>query len=518
MITLRHTVSALAVSTLLVMGACKKKDESLNVDSEGNAIEKTAEKAGDKVKGMMGGSLAPVTTNDLNKQFKIKSKSSGGSEEALKQLGLAEESSSLSWSKKAEKNGNVVYNNLSYSSPKDQDFEAKKVELVGVHMDGEDPSFDVMILTGVSMSEDGSQTSIKSLKMRDPHPKLAARIMSGIGELGDLENLDMDVELDGQPPFGAFLMEGISNQNEDGKGSIDTIGWAVDEATDKGSFLLSGVNLNSVSDRGTPFTMTLDTVSINGVSADMIKKLGKGAGSPASGGNGLDLMKSGYGELLIRDMKFNADNMSMNFPGLEGSSKIKGSVSTQRMVMKPMSIKFDGMTTDSNLLSAQEQFDRLGFEELVLSGEFNTRKDTAKDEVSVERSFLKLKDGFDLNFSGKMSGVKAAENNPAASMIHNFSIEMTDEAFLEKAFAMAGQENGVSGSEMRQQIAGLVSMAALMGQAPAEITTPLAKFITNGGSLKLNMNPPAPIQSQKLATISGPEDLKWLGLSIEQKN
>ena len=183
-----------------------------------------------------------------------------------------------------------------------------------------------------------------------------------------------------------------------------------------------------------------------------------------------------------------------------------------------MSIKFDGAVNNRNLLSAQEQFDKLGFEELILSGEFNTSRDAAKDQVTVERSFLKLQDGFDLNFSGKMSGVKAAEDNPAASMIHNFSIEMTDQAFLEKAFAMAGKENGVTGPEMRQQIAGLVSMAALMGQAPAEITTPVAKFITNGGSLKLNMNPPVPVQSQKLATISGPEDLKWMGLSIEQRN
>lgn len=510
MITLRHTVSALAVSTLLVLGACKKKD-SVTDDTAVNTVEKSA----DKVKGAISGLADPVTKSDLNKQFNIKSKSKAGSDQALEILGLAEQSGTLSWQKKAEKSGNVVYNNLSYKSPDNKDFQANKVELIGAHMDGDNASFDAMILSGVSMNEDGSETSIKTLKMRDPHPKLAARIMSGIGELGDLDKIDMDVELDGQPPFGAFLMEGISNTNDKGTGSVDVLGWSVDEAEDKGSFLLSGVNLSSTSDKGTPFTMTLDTVSISGVSADMIHGLGKGGASGGGAGNGFDMMKSGFGEVLIRDIKVNADNMTMNFAGVEGSSKTKGDVSTQRMVMKPMSIKFDGLATDMNLLSAQEQFDKLGFEELVLSGEFNSSRNKAKDEVSVQRSFLKLKDGFDLNFSGKMSGVKAAETDPSKSMIHNLSIEMTDVAFLEKAFEIAGQENGVSSQEMRQQIAGLISMASLMGQAPAQLTTPLAKFITDGGSIKINMNPPVPVQAQKLATISGPEDLQWVGLSVE---
>jgi len=56
-----------------------------------------------------------------------------------------------------------------------------------------------------------------------------------------------------------------------------------------------------------------------------------------------------------------------------------------------------------------------------------------------------------------------------------------------------------------------------MGQAPTSITNPVAKFVTDGGSLQISMNPDAPVSSESFLSISGPDDLERLGVTVKHK-
>jgi len=497
------------VSTLLVFGACKKKD----AESAANV----AENSGEKVKGALGLSSDPVSAADLNKHFKTKPRKTGTQSQALKKLGLDAPSDALSWKNKSDKNGNVSYQNLTYNGSGDGSYTVKEMEFIGLEMVNDEATFDNMILKGVKIIDDGDTTTIKSLKFADPHPKIAARIMSGINDLDGLEDLDMDVDLDGEIPFGAMLLEGLSHTGAESTSTLKSAGWAIDEKSGKGSFLLSGLTAESSSDKGTPFNVSLDTVSASGISEEFIQSLSKsdmGSGDP---GESFDMMRGGFGEFLIRDVKVDADDLKLNFVGLEASSKKSGNVSNERMVMKPLSISFDGPGNDPNMQSAREAFTKLGMDKLVFTGEYTGRRDTAKDEIEIKDSFVRLKDGFDINYSGKMSGTKAAQENPAAAKIHNMSIKLREHDFLDRAFAIGAAEFGMGAKEARQQVAGLVSMAGLMGQAPTSITNPVAKFVTDGGSLQISMNPDAPVSSESFLSISGPDDLERLGVTVKHK-
>jgi len=123
----------------------------------------------------------------------------------------------------------------------------------------------------------------------------------------------------------------------------------------------------------------------------------------------------------------------------------------------------------------------------------------------------------DMNFSSKMSGMKNAEANPDALTIHNFSLDFTDRNFLDMAFEIAGQQQGMSGNDMRQQASGLIALMAMSGQVPADMTGPLSKFLSNGGTLSLSINPPAPMSVGQLQQMNDPADISKMGLSLSHR-
>ncbi len=510
MITLRHTVSALAVSTLLVFGGCKKKDQ-VSGESAANAMEKVADKASESVKGALG--LDRVGTADLNKYFKVKPRKSSDADQALAALGMNDGNAVMSWDSVDGSNGNYVYKNVSLKSA-EGNVAVKRMELKGVHMADGDGTFDTMELSDISLGN--GQGSIDSLKMAQPHPKVAASIVSGLSQLNSLDDLDMNVDVDGAP-FGALMIEGLNITGEEGSAKADVVGWGSDEVAEKGSMLVSNLQVDAVSDAGAPASVSIATISAKDVDLKLINSLRDSTSGNTAGVAGVNPMGSGSGSIMIEDMNIVADAMRINLESLQSKTEEKGDIVSSRTILKPMTIKMDGETTDTSLMQIKSMLSQTGVSDITLSGDFKSSRNKATDELSISDSYLSVQDMMDLNFSGKMSGMSSAEANPDAVTLHNFSFDLTDRNFLDMAFKIAGEQNGVTGPEMRQQAAGLIALAALSGQIPANMTTPLSKFVNDGGTLSLSINPAAPMSMSQLQTINDPADLEKMGLSLSHR-
>ncbi len=509
MITLRHTVSALAVSTLLVFGGCKKKDQ-VTGESAANAVDRVADKASQSVKGALG--LDRMGAGDLNKYFEVKKRNSSDADQALASLGMNDGNAVMSWDSRDGSNGNYIFKNVKLKSA-EGNVAVKRMELKGVHMADGDGNFDVMELSDISLA--GANGSIDSLKMARPHPKVAASIVSGLSQLNTLDDLNMNVDIDGAP-FGALMMKGLTMSSDESTAKVGVMGWGSDETTGKGSMLVSDLNVNAVTDTGTPATVSIQTISAKDVDMSIIDSL-RDSTSGNTSVSGMSPMGGGSGSVVIEKMEVVADAVRINLDSLQSKTEQKGDVITSRTILKPMVISMDDEVTDTAMMQIKSMLSQTGVNELTLSGDFSSVRNKATDELSIKNSYLSVQDMLDLNFNGKMSGMKAAETNPNAMTVHNLAIDLTDKNFLNMAFEIAGKQNGVTGPEMRQQASGLIALAALSGQIPAEMTTPLSKFLNDGGTLSLALNPAQPMSMGELQTISDPSDITKMGLSISHR-
>lgn len=509
MITLRHTVSALAVSTLLVFSACKKK-ESVDVDSAANAVEKVMSKVGgDEI------SVKSLRASDLDKYFKVKKRSADSGDAALKALGLADGNGMMSWDSKTGGDGNYVYKEVRLKSGDGDNLAIDRMELSGVHMDGGEATFDVMSLTGLSMGTDQGKGTIGSLQMARPHPKVAVNILSGLSQLNSLDDMDMDVELDGEQAFGALRIQKLNLAGDDGTASADVIGWGSDEDSGKSTFLLSNFKGQAVSDDNVEANFSIKTISADGIDSELIKAFSESGPNPAS----FNPLSSGYGNVIVDDVSVKADALMLNMDGFLASSTQKGDVVTEKTLLQPMTIKLDGDVNNPEYAELKQIMDVIDMNEIHLSGGSTTIKNKASDSMEIKDAHLNMKDGFNLNYTAKMSGISAMSENPDAMKIHRASVKFKDDSITDKAFAFFGAQSGVTGDEMRAQIGGMMALMSMGGQIPADITTPVSKFISKGGgTLSVDVNPASPLSMAALQNMQDPSQLKEMGVSLKYED
>lgn len=507
MITLRHTVSALAVSTLLVFSACKKKD-SVDVDSATNAVEKVMSKVGgDKI------SVKSLRASDLDKYFKVKKRSSSSGDAALKSLGLDDGNGMMSWDSKSGSDGNYVYKEVRLKSGDGDNLAIDRMELSGVHFDGDKAAtFDVMSLTGLSIGTDQGKGTIGSLQMASPHPKVAANILNGLSQLKSLDDIDMDVDLDGEQAFGAFKIEKLNLTGDDGSASADVMGWGSDEDSGKSTFLVSNLKGQAISEDNVEANFSIKTISADGIDSELIKTITEFGPNPAS----FNPLNSGYGNIIVDDVTVKADALMLNMDGFMASSTQKGDVITEKTLLEPMTIRLDGDMNSADYAELKQIMDVIDMQEINLSGGSTTVKNKVSDTMEIKDAYLSMKDGFDLNYTAKMSGIANASENPDSMKVHRAAVKFKDHSITDKAFAFFGAQSGVTGDEMRAQIGGMVTLMSLGGQIPADITTPVSKFINNGGgTLSVDVNPATPLSMDALDKLQDPSQLKEMGISLK---
>lgn len=507
MITLRHTVSALAVSTLLLFPACKKK-ESVSEDTSARALEKMMDKSGKSVNALS------LKSSDLDKYFKVKKRNSSNGDAALSELGMFDGNDQISWGSRDGKNGNYVYKQVRLKAADGDMVAIKRMELQGVHYDGEEAaSFDVMKLTGLSFGNEDGKGTIGSMQMARPHPKVAANILKGLSQLKELNDIDMNVELDGEQPFGAIKIADLDLSGDDGSASVDVMGWGSDEESGKSNFLVSNLKAQALTDYDTQANFSIKTISANGIDTELVKSLTEiGETGPK-----MNPFASGYGNLIIDDIDIKADALSLNMDGFQATTNKKGNIVTEKVTLQPLTIRLEGEMNSPEYADIKNMMSLLEIEEVHLTGGSTSVKNLAKGEVEVSDGFLSMKDGFDLNFSAKMSGISEDSANSGTQKINRANLEFTDHAIVDKALTFFGEQSGMTKEEMRQQAAAVLTFASLAGQVSPDVSTPLSKFINNGGTLSVEINPEVPLSMDALQTMADPSNLDELGVKLKHK-
>ncbi len=508
----RHTASLVALSAMLVVGACGKKDKGADANIPGVG-KLTVKEANAKT-------MKKLLAVDDRKV------SDAEADQALAQLGLADDKASgLSWDSKTGKAGDYHYTNLSFKSDDGEAVKVANLKLDGVHMKGETASFDKMTITGVSVTDEDASGTIDALTLSRPHPKLAARILDRLSDMDSLDDLDMDIDLDledGEAPFGAMLLEGLNMSGEDGQMKIKTFGFGSDETSGKGTFLAQDLSFSGTDDElGMPVSMSLKSASATDFDSKKFARLNDNMSRKNP--SGLSPFKSGMGNFKLEDFKLSADTLNITAAGMAIQSTQKGSVNTAKQVMQPIRISFNGAPQTRDMQQAYEALSSLGYEALEFTGQATTTMDKSTGSLKIQGANFAMTDGFNLQYD--LDGV-LSQDDASDMSINQLKVQLTDHSFLNKAIGMAAKMQGTNPALLRMQAKGGLMFLSAMGKTEeekkmlADVANAAGNFMDDGGTLVLELNPSRPISVNEIQRLSqNPNKAATeLGLKISHHN
>ncbi len=533
----KKLLPALLVSTALILGACSKKDDGA---SAGDAIGKVADFA---VKSVDDRALEELLDVDKRKV------SSADAQEALKKLGLMDKSSGLSWAEKSGDNGNYSYKDVKVASKDGETINIGTLKLTGVHMQDDLATFDRMDASNLSIEGDDGRAEVARISIARPSPKLGNGIMKAldtVDSIKDLDDLDIDVDFeDGEMAFGAFMMDGLNVEAEDAKVSLTSIGWGEDADTGKALFLLDDLEMTGQDDlKGTPIKIKLGSVSGTGIDMNYFRAIGgKNWGkdmiarskSLGQGGPGFNPYTKTFDSFSMKDFNLNFDTLSIATDGATGKAARNGDVITVKQSLSPLTVSFSGEPTDRDLLEMRKGLKSLGFETLEFSASQTSILDESSDTFAVKDAVVDLKDGFNLTYNYEGSGLSAMQKLNADGMddadveamlknmsLRSLNMSLTDYNLVDRIIGYMAEQQGTSAGLIKMQAKGglmVLSMGAkteAQGQALSDIGSALGNFIDEGGTLKLSLNPEAPVSVDSLSQMD-PETLdpSKLGFAIE---
>ena len=530
-------LSALLLSTALVIGGCGNKDKGAD--------------GSDKVAEVVDYAVKSVDNKTLEKMLDVKSRKvqSAEAEDALSKMGLLEPSGSLNWASKSGDNGSYSYKDVSVKSEDGETISIGTLDLTGVHMVDGDATFDRLDAKGVVIDGDDGDAKIERLSLARPNPKLGNGIMKAIGaleDLKDLDDVDIDVDLeDGEMAFGAFLMDGFSAKGDDADLTLASIGWGEDEDSGKAVFRLQDLEVaGQAKGKDTPFKITLDSVSGSGIDMNYFRALGGGnfgkdiiARSQSLGvkGPGFNPYSKTFDTFSMKNFNLNIDTLNVTTEGAAGKAVRKGGVTTVSQSLSPLRISFSDVPADRDLKEMKEGLASLGFDELVFSASQTSILDEDKDTFSVKDAVVNLKDGFNLSYDyegsglSSISGIDDGEMSPdefqaalGNMKLKSMNMALTDYNLVNRIINFAAQEQGTSPALIKMQAKGGLMVLSLgakneaQGQALSDIGTALGSFIDDGGTLKIRLNPETPVSVDRFSDMD-PEsiDPAELGFSIE---
>lgn len=533
---LRNGLLALILSTSLTMGACNNKDKA--------ETPKISEKPTEITKAL---STKKLSAKSFEPYLKVDKRdvSEVDSRKALARMGLWNANKSpFAWESKSDKGGKHIYKNLSATGDDGEDIQIDSLEITGAHMVGSEPSFDRMDMYGLSVTSEDGTAKVARLSMARPSPKFGSAIMKGIqkmDDLKDLTDLDIDVDLeDGDMAFGAMLMDDLQVTADNADIKLTTVAWGEDEDTQKGAFLLKDLNVDGVDeDSGHPVKITLDSISTTGLNMKYFRALGqldKAGDNPLVG---LNPYASQFDSFSLKNFNLNADVLSVSTDGVEAMSRQKGKVTTTQQNLKPISIKFSEAPKSPEPKQAYDALKAAGFEELVFSGASTTVMNENTDTISVNDAWFKLDDGFRLQYdyegtgaTAMINGLQHADGEDLSDTelkavlekmtLKSLNLKLTDDSLVDKVMNIVAQQQGVSPKLVRLQAKSGLMVLGIMAQNEAQaelmgdLSSSLGKFLDDGGTLNINLNPETPVPASLFMDIKDPTEIdpKQFGISV----
>ncbi len=526
-------ISALMLSSALVMGACSAKDKGAD------AVKSAAEVAKVSVDSVDAKALEPLLKVAPRKVADVEA------EKALGLMGLDATNKKITWSDKDGKTGSYTYKDVAVAGDNGESVKIAKLTLNGVHMAEDNPSFDRLDAEDISIDGDDGLLTIENVSLARPSPKLGQGVMKAvetIGSIRDWGDMDVNVDLDdGELAFGAALIDGMSFKSENANATLDLFGWGEDPETSKGVFVLEDFDLTGKDDLDdTPISVSVESISANGIDLDYFRSLGvDGSGkdlinrsrSMSQKGSPFNPYAQSFDNFKMEDVAINIDTLSISTEGASGTSSKRGDVTTVRQSLSPVKIGFSGDPSDPDLMQMRDVLSEIGFETLEFSASQTSVLDEGNDSFSVTDAVLDLKDGFNLSYDYEGTGLSALKDTDDPDQIEaamgqmklkSMNMALTDYNLVNRAIEFAAKQQGTSAALIKMQLKGGLMVASLgaqneaQGRALTDLGNALGQFVDQGGTLKISLNPETPISVDRFQGVS-PENIdpSDFGFSIE---
>jgi len=533
--SLLMTVAILTTSSLILMGGCSPKDK-------GESAQISVEAA----------PLGLTSTNEavFARHFDVKPRKVDENEatKALKALNLDKEGV-MSWAQKAGDSGDYVYTNLG-AKTKDSEISIARAELVGVHMDGDEASFDRVNFQNMSITGDDVNLNIGAMSIAKPSPKMAQAIITALQTNDGLDDLDVDWDEGEEVSFGAISIDDITIKSGEADGTISHFVWGMDKETKIGDGKIGDIDLTITGDDRQVSKLSFEGASVRGLN---MAPYGDFSGSMENLGMGqslglgkilgqMNFYAKPYDSFLIGKGGFTNDSFEATFEGFEGEATEKRGVTTITQVGKPMRFAFLQEPKTPQAKQFYNILKSLDFDEIVFKSSQTQVLDSNQDTMSLKDGLLQMEKGFRLNYVYEAEGLsamakKAKANeasgtaNAAASQeelmaalepvkLRSMKVSLEDQSIVERGLKLASQMTGQSESNLKKQLKIAIMAAPYMAQSElesefiSEVGSAFADFIDEGGTLTIAVAPPTPLSVKTLVEARESNlDPKELGFS-----
>ena len=476
-------------------------------------------------------SISKKNYGDIGDVLKVPTRkvSADESEKVLKAIGLWDESNALTWEDRSGGEGTYVFKNISTTDEEGQTFKAKRLTLAGLHMEGDTPVADLVDMGDLSLNGDDVSLTIENLGLTDVVLSENIGALSDIDDLLDFADLDLDIGdgTDSRAPK-SFVMTGVKGQSDEAEFVIENLGWGQDPKTSELRFAAEDLSITSLGEDS--MTITLDSAKVRGMADDTDAALS------GSGGHIVDILtqSQGFGDVELKGFELKSDVVNLNLPSLNQSVTDKGNIRETDFNMPSFTVALiEGDNVPPDVAQGLAMLKSLGFDELVFSSKGQTELNTKTDVMTIKAVSVDLKDGFDLNYKGEISGFSAIKELGAEASaaefkaaqdnikVHDFALSLEDKSIVERGFKLAGEMTGQTPKDLRRQANGVLALGSLAaltqddGAIYSEFTKALGEFIQDGGTLNIAVNPQTPLTLDDFDELSRGKkpDLKRLGFS-----
>ncbi|MEL6257512.1 MAG: hypothetical protein AAFQ67_00450, partial [Pseudomonadota bacterium] len=336
------------------------------------------------------------------------------------------------------------------------------------------PVFSKMTLSGLKLApkDEPGGVDIGDITLLNPSPSLAAIVAKAVSG----NDLDESVSF-GDLSFDAFTIDkvNVAIDDEDAKGTFDIASMALLGKTDDGlgTAMLSGLSLDLADSDGTALAdMALQDLTVRGLGGPLFDVIGAAlengdldeqAMAELAAATSNNPLEPGYDSVSLTGFVADIAGIDVSAPSLEARVERDSEGFVKKTVTEPFTMTLAADASGEAGAQLAPQLEILGYETLELSGAGEAVYDKASDIYSIDadKTYLSLKDGFDLSYGLKMEGVSqlVADINQASlegddadpsvmlaalqkASVHNFGLKLADKSMMERAFNLAAQMSG----------------------------------------------------------------------------
>ena len=478
--------------------------------------------------------------------------------QALAAMSLSESGGLLSFAGSTTDGASATFTDLTITG--EDAVKVGSLVFEGLDMDNGQANFGKMSLNDITISEEGEDVEVKlgSIELINPSPELAAWLAAGLnGQEAPFPSAENIV-------FDSWSINGLTGDFSDDEAE-GTFGLEKIEIRDMADLnaakaVISGLSLNGTdTSEGIDFDISLGSVSMTNIDASIVQAIQENIGDEEALMGAImdvaydDPMEPGYDSFSLDGLSIDVAGASFAIPSLVSGVERNAAGQPVKFVTQPytMTLKADGAGGEVGEALLQG-LSVVGYEELELKGAGVATYDPDTDIVSFDAgsNYIELVNGARFSMGGTIEGYSSyareaasafnfddlaagAEPDPMAMTnamsqltIHGFELSIDDNSLLDRAFNAAATSQGADPAELKSQIGMGLAMAPMMAQGSgvdmalvSEATSALSKFISDGGTLTIKLDPETPLSVASM--MQNPDPAAYttdsLGFTATQK-